>query len=162
MVKSKLGGNGNQYSTIIQLPKIEYITSIDDLNNSSACSLFNKAAEFVQDGAIYINCMYDVIDDAIEAVMTNFAFYEVSDLDLYYKIKDEAQIICRNEMTWIVLKAIGYALAKKSKKGYNAEDIEIGLHAVSLTTHADTLIDNLDDCHRQLKVKVAEITSGII
>ena len=158
--KVKNGGDGDSYMTTMKLPKIEYLFTEDAIENASACGLVNRAAEYIQDGAIYINCTYDVLDHTTSELMLSYSHYETADLSLYQKIKDEAGVICRDEMAWIILKAIGYTLAKKSRKGYCQEDINIGLHPVSLTTHADTLMDGLDECAKKLKAKVVELVEG--
>lgn len=154
-----MAGAGKQFEIPMTIPDIQFIRLPDDLENASAANLKNKAAEYVEDNAIYINCMYDVIDDAVETLVAEF---QTKDETIFEKIKEEAKTIAANEMAWLIVKAVVYAMAKKRKAGYDQEDIEKALHPVSLTTHADNLIYNLEDCTKQLKEKAKQIEEGII
>ena len=154
-----MSGTGKQFEIPMNVPNIEFIRLPEDLENASAPNLKNRAAEYVEDNAIYINCMYDVIDDTVENLVVE---YQDRNDEIFEQIKEEAKIIAGNEMSWLVVKAVVYAMAKKRKAGYDQEDIEKALHPVSLTTHADNLMYNLEDCGRQLKEKAKQIEEGII
>jgi hypothetical protein len=154
-----MAGSGKQFEIPMNVPDLQFIRMPDDLENASAANLKNRAAEYIEDNAIYINCMCEVIDDAVDNLS---AEYQDRDETVFEKIKEEAKTIAANEMAWLVVKAVVYAMAKKRKAGYDQEDIEKALHPVSLTTHADNLIYNLDGCVKQLKDKAKQIEEGII
>ena len=154
-----MAGSGKQFEIPMNVPDLQFIRMPDDLENASAANLKNRAAEYVEDNAIYINCMYEVINDAVENLS---AEYQDRDETVFEKIKEAAKTIAANEMAWLVVKAVVYAMAKKRKAGYDQEDIEKALHPVSLTTHADNLIYNLDGCVKHLKDKAKQIEEGII
>lgn len=154
-----MAGAGKQFEVPMNVPNFEWIRTPDDLESASAVNLKHRAAEYVEDNAIYINCMYDIIDETVENLI---AEYQDRDEILFEKIKEEAKSIAANEMAWLVVKAVVYAMAKKRKTGYDQEDIEKALHPVSLTTHADNLVNNLEDCTKQLKEKIKQIEEGII
>lgn len=154
-----MAGSGKQFEIPMSVPNLQFIRIPEDLENASAANLKNRAAEYVEDNAIYINCMYDVVDDAVDNLVVEF---QDKSEETFEKIKEEAKNIAANEMAWLVVKAVVYAMAKKRKAGYDQEDIEKALHPVSLTTHADNLVYNLEDCIKQLKEKVKQIEEGII
>lgn len=154
-----MAGAGKHFEIPMNVPDLQFIRMPEDLENASAANLKNRAAEYVEDNAIYINCMYEVIDEAVEILV---AEYQDKNEAVFEKIKEEAKIVAANEMAWLVVKAVVYSMAKKRKAGYDQEDIEKALHPVSLTTHADNLIYNLEECVKQIKEKAKQIEEGII
>jgi len=143
----------------MSIPNLQFIRFPEDLENASAPNLKNRAAEYIEDNAIYINCMYDVIDEATDQLLID---YYDKDENTFEKIKDEAKNICSKEMAWLVTKGVVYAIAKKRKIGFNQEDIEKALDPTSLTTHADNLIHNIDICSKQLKEKAKMIEENLM
>lgn len=150
---------GSNFQIAATVPAIQFIRTEDDLEKASATSLEHRAAEYIEDQAIYVNCMYEVIGKAVEELV---AEYQTREEEIFEKIKDAAKEIASNEMAWLVTRAVVYSIAKKKRIGYDQEEIEKALHPVSLTTHADSLIYDLTNCSKQLKVKVKEIEDGIL
>jgi len=157
--KPHMAGSGKQFEIPMTVPNFEWIRTPDELESASAVNLKHRAAEYIEDTALYINCMYEVIDEFTENLVAEYQDRNELVLD---QIREEAKLISQNEMAWRVVKAVVFAIAKKRKPGYDQEDIEKALHPVALTTHADGLVDDLGYCTIKLKEKVKQIESGIM
>ena len=159
----KNGGGGNKYNIQMVFPKVNVILTPEDLDNASTSSeLHQRPAEYAQGGEIFINGLYPGIDIAAKELISNYAHYELSDVDIYNKIMEESIKICRNEMTLGIIHCISYAMALHSKKGFTTEDVDSAISSGSLMTHAERSLNNLSGCHQKLKLEVTKITEGII
>ena len=78
----KNGGGGNKYNIQMAFPKVNVILTPEDLDNASTSSeLHQRPAEYAQGGEIFINGLYPGIDIAAKELISNYAHYELSDVD---------------------------------------------------------------------------------
>lgn len=156
-----MGGAGSQYNIPMSIPSLQFIRLPEDLDSASAVNLKNRAAEYVEDAAIYINCTYNVVDRAVDQLILD---YQDKNAELFDRIKDEAKNIAENEMAWQVLQGVVFAISKKRETGFGQEDIDKALDPNALTTHADrlTLPNTIIECSKQLKEKVKMLEEGLM
>jgi len=151
------GGIGAAADIQESFPPIEFIRNEIDLESCSADQLKHRAAQYTET-ALYINCMYDAVNYAVDAMVGP---YLNEDEGTVADIREAAKDIATEEMAWIVSKAVIHSLCKRAKDGYDTADVEIALKPVSLTTHADNLDESLHDCEKRLEKKAKLIKAGI-
>ena len=150
---------GNSFNVFVEPPPFQIIYDKATMDTVSATGLENRAAEYVEGQILYINSMYHIVEKCVEELVNEHLTKR--DDETIEKIKQQSFHIVCNEMAFLVYEAIGLVLSKKTEVGFTPEDIEVGLNPMNLSTHADKLFYNLDECKRQLKefVKVLDSES---
>ena len=151
------GGIGAAKDVQETFPQVIYVMDETDLDNSGADQLKNRAGQYTET-AVYINCMYSIIDTFVDELMVD---YLDNDENVVADIRQVAKEIAQREMAFIICRAVVYGLAKRAVVGFDTSDVEIALKPVSLTTHADNLLESVGKCKPVLKKEAAAIIAGL-
>ena len=134
------GGLGSTHSVVLTIPPIMFIEDASMLAASTATNLDGKAAEYVQNCNVFINCMYTVLSTVVDKLVESYAYLEQTDLTLFLNLRDAAMEMSRNEMAWLVTSGLAFALAKRADVTFSQDEEDAMVSAAVLTTHADRLM----------------------
>jgi len=117
-----------------------FIEDASMLAASTATNLDGKAAEYVQNCNVFINCMYPVLSTVVDKLVESYGYLEQTDLTLFLNLRDAAMEMSRNEMAWLVTSGLAFALAKRADVTFSQDEEDAMVSAAVLTTHADRLM----------------------
>jgi len=147
-------GFGTKHEISIRVPEIIYIDSEDKMQSASVENLEHHAAEYVPGQVIYINCFYDVIDKAADVLTLDHVNLSNEEFD---ELKEFARNIAQTEMARIVGRAIVRCIARNQYTGFARDDMEKAWSPVSLSIHADTILEEINNHKDKIQKKVSEM-----